>query len=185
MPICKLVLEQDVRYCKDGKGKFADDDSYYNMYRYARGESSTTRAIEKTPHNLHGSRCLDFERAPEEMMALAKAYGKDNGTRLRHYVLSLSSKECERLGGDQYGCCLALQDMAEHFLDCFHGAFQCFYVLHEDTGHPHAHIVCSSVNWRTGRKYAGDKQDYFGLQNEMNDYLHKVYGMHMEMAWDA
>ena len=56
--------------------------------------------------------------------------------------------------------------------------------IHEDTDHPHAHIVQSTVNYCTGKKYPGDKRSYFGIQNEMNEYLHKEYGMHLTMVAD-
>lgn len=191
MPICKLVTYQDPLYRKEGIGKFFDDDSYRDIYFYVRGLNhisytgyNDTYGKEKMPSNLFGSRSVDFYNAPAEMEAIAKAFGKYDGTKVRHYILSLGPEECNRLGYSYHSCYLVLEDIAERFLDCFHGEYQCYYTIHEDTDNPHAHIVQSTVNYTTGKKYPGDKRSYFGIQNEMNEYLHREYGMHMTMVAD-
>ena len=187
MPICKLVTYQNPNYIREGCGKFSDDESYETIYNYLTGNSNCSDGYyysEKMPHNLHGSRCLDYYRAPQEMQAVAKAFDKDEGIKVRHYIMSLSQEECNMLGSSPYSSCVDLADMAEKFLDCFHGEYQCYYCVHENTDNPHVHICCSTVNFKTGRKYPGDKKSYFSIQNEMNQYLHDEYGLHLRMVPD-
>lgn len=191
MPLCKLVAQQNPRFQVPGNGKFFDNDSYQDLYCYLRGIHNTNidsnrvhPQKEKMTSDFHGSRCVDYYRAPQEMEALAMAYGKYDGTKVRHYIISLSPEECSFFGS-YYSCCLALQDIAERFLDCFHGQYQCFYVIHEDTDNPHAHVCCSTVNFQTGLKYPGDKKSYFGIQNEMDRYIREQYNMRFYMVPDV
>ena len=189
MPICKLVTHIHPQYQQEGLGKFFDEESYESLYHYLTKENSNDsknmkEKRNKMPQNLHGARCLDYARAPQEMAAVSKAFGKNKGKKLRHYVMSLSPEECNILGADHDSCCIDLADIAEHFLDCFHNQYQCFYCIHKDTMHPHVHICQSTVNFKTGKKDPGDKASYFSIVNQMNQYLHNEYGLHLRMIAD-
>ena len=190
MPVCKLITQHDPRFQIPNSSKFIDGDSYLDLYCYLRGihpannaENSSYPKKEKTPNDFHGSRCLDYYRAPQEMEALARGCGKYEGIKLRHYVISLGPEECKWINS-HLSCCLILEEIAERFLDCFYGQYQCYYVIHEDTAHPHIHVCCSTVNIYTGMKYPGDKKSYFSLQNEMNRFTKERFNMRFFMVPD-
>ena len=117
----------------------------------------------KTPSKLVGGFGVDVMCAVEQMELLALAYRKDSGVRLRHFVLSFQAKE--RI--DKQRAFFLAQNIAMFY----GGMYQIIFAVHEDTARPHIHFVMNTVSYIDGRKYAGDKSDYFSFQQHVRNLL--------------
>ena len=125
-----------------------------------------------------------MNHAAYEMNRMAEAFDKESGIRIRHMVLSFSQKEERRLGRTRYDVAVMLNRIAQYAISFYAGQYQIIYAVHEDTGHPHIHMVMSVVNCKTGRKYDGRKQDYYAYQNFLDRFFKENFGMYLMTMTD-
>ena len=107
------------------------------------------------------------------MEAVTRIYHRENGTHLRHSVLSFTPDECVTAR--------QVKDIAQQVLTYYQDDYQILAAVHEDKDHLHIHFVMNCVNYRDGSKYRGKKKDYYGFLKHVNGVLHP-YGLH---AWIA
>ena len=114
------------------------------------------------------------------MNLLAWAYGADKGLRLRHWILAFSSDEVKQFGSNVYPM---LDHIARQAAAYYGSQYQIIYAVHMDRDHPHIHFVMNTVNYATGRKYPGDKADYYAYQKYLGKILHP-YGLYVMTVSD-
>ena len=115
---------------------------------------------------------LNLSQAAYEMEQVARAFDHEHGLHLRHWVLSFQPKE---LRGYEHGIDGLLQTIAWTAASYYGGQYQIIYAIHKEPI-PHIHFVMSTTNHVTGRKYPGDKADYYAYQAFLRDLL-RMYGM--------
>ena len=142
-------------------GKYMDDYSREDVIAYILRN-------DKTPHHCIGGAAVNVYNALQEMTLLAQAFHKDSGLRLRHSVISFEKdKQITLEAAEQIAC---------HAVSYYGSAYQMIYAIHEDTAHLHIHLVMNSVSYLDGKKYHGNKKDYYGFINYMRSVV-RPYGI--------
>lgn len=140
--------------------KYKDDNSLHDVISYCGrlGKASYTDGIGVYPPN-----------AVYEMVRMAQSYGQARGVRLRHWVLSFSKEEVRKIG--RKARLETLKRFGWYAASYYGGQYQIVFAIHLDSDNPHIHFVMSTVNYRTGKKYPGDKADYYGYQRYLQDFF--------------
>lgn len=160
MPVLKIICQEHTYCTQDSLGKYQDDNALHDVLSYCGryGKASCVDGIGVYPPN-----------AVYEMERLARAYGQTQGVRLRHWVLSFPKEELKRISRK------SLPAMLHHFgwyaANYYGGQYQIVFAIHTDSGNPHIHFVMNTVNYRTGKKYPGDKADYYRYQQYLGDFF--------------
>ena len=99
--------------------------------------------------------------AAQEMELLAKLWHKQEGTRLRHWVITFSEEELERIT-ERLNCSLknAMMQLGYAFSRYYANEYQIVFGVHRNTEHPHIHFVMNTVAYTDGHKYTGTKAKY-------------------------
>ena len=172
MPVLKVICQEHVYYAQDSAGKYQDDNALHDVLAYCGryGKASLVDGIGVYPPN-----------AIYEMERLAQAYAQARGVRLRHWALSFSKEELRKINRK------SLPVMLHHFgwyaASYYGGQYQIVFAIHLDSDNPHIHFVMSTVNYQTGKKYPGDKADYYSYQQYLRDFF-SGYGMILMTAPD-
>lgn len=131
--------------------------------------------LEKTGHGWYtgGHNCMSMT-ALQEMIDTKKQYGKEpkhEKDRLAyHFIISWSPKEA--VSPD-----MAL-DITREFCESCLTEYEAVYAAHLDTQHMHTHILFNSVNFKTGRKYRYEKNDWEKILQPLLNRLCKERGLH-------
>jgi len=120
-------------------------------------------------------------QAAYEMQLIAEVYGKTEGLRLRHMVLSFSAEEMKFGRTRKY---IEVERIAQYAASYYKNDYQIIYAVHEDAKNLHIHFVMNTVSYRTGRKYRGDKADYYAFQSYLGSFLKEYYKMSLCVASD-
>lgn len=160
MPVFKVICKENEYFNQNGVGKYKDDDALYDVISYCTraGKACCVDGIAVYPPN-----------AICEMELLARAYGKDCGLRLRHWVLSFSTQELKGIRKKQLP--EALHKFGWYAASYYGEQYQILFSVHLDSDNPHIHFVMNTVNYKTGRKYPGDKADYYNYQRFLQDFF--------------
>ena len=129
--------------------KYFDDNSYHDVIRYISQDGFA-------PY-MGGVNLTSIETAALEMQATAASFGKDEGKRLRHTVLSFH--ESERVAPEQayaYG-----QQIIQYYAPVYQMAF----AVHTNAGNIHIHFVMNQVSYVDGSRYRGQRKDYYDFKN--------------------
>ena len=146
-------------------GKYHDSHSYWDVIRYAASPEKTK------PDGIFGGAVLP-EIAADAMEGVARAYHKSSGIHLRHSVLSFSPTEKVSIAD--------AKAIAREAIKYYEDDYQIIAAVHEDTDRPHVHFVMSTVSYRDGSKYRGEKNDYHAFHRYLNDLV-RPYGAHVEL----
>lgn len=107
--------------------------------------------------------------ARDEMMAVKKRFGKEDGTVAYHGYQSFASGEATPELAHEIGLALAKKLWGEKY--------QVLVATHLDReNHLHNHFVVNTVSFVDGIKYHRTEQDYFDMQRE-SDRLCREYGL--------
>lgn len=170
MPILKVICHQDASMLqRTGSRKYQDDLALDDVVSYCMDSR-------KTGHQLIGGFGVNLTQPAYEMRRLSEAYGKFKGLRLRHMVLSFSAQEIKRFRSHVYD---SLNKIADYAARYYGGQYQILYSIHEDSNFLHIHFVMNSVNYLTGKKYPGTKEDYYSFQNYLGTFLYEYYGLQL------
>lgn len=137
-------------------GKYADTNALSDVISYILQPA-------KTPSRIIGGKLVDLQNAAKSMQAVALHFGKDYGIRLHHFVLSFYPQEISAIH--------IAHEIAERICCNIGCKFQIVYALHEDAAMLHIHFVFNAVSYVDGRKYHGDKQDYYTLLSSVRSAL--------------
>lgn len=113
------------------------------------------------------------EDAVTAMNHVTETYHKEFGPRLRHSVLSFSPEEVITPRQAKI--------IAKECVRYYEDDYQIVAAVHEDQEHLHIHFVMNTTSYRTGRKYRGDKADYYGFLKHMNRVT-APYGIRVKKA---
>lgn len=128
------------------KGHYKDVETYLELLKYLYNP-------QKTPNRLYVERGISSrESAALEMAAVTSAFGKNDGTKVRHSILSFAPEE-QLSRRDAY-------EIAYRMTDYYADKYQIVAVVHENKSYLHIHLVMNTVSFVDGRKYAGKKDDY-------------------------
>ena len=172
MPVLKVICQEHVHCAQNSAGKYKDDNALHDVLAYCGryGKASLVDGIGVYPPN-----------AIYEMERLAQAFGQARGVRLRHWTLSFSKEEVKKINRK------SLLDMLHHFgwyaASYYGGQYQIVFTIHLDSDNPHIHFVMNTVNYRTGKKYPGDKADYYSYQQYLSNFF-SCYGMILKVVSD-
>lgn len=101
--------------------------------------------------------------AAEQMSILSKVYGKDKGTRLRHFIICFEPKETTDIQ--------TVHEIGWRLSDYYAGQYQLVGAVHQNTEHLHIHFIMNMVNTMNGKKYSGKKKDYYDFAKHIRSVL--------------
>ncbi len=150
----------------DGEKKYFDENAVKDVISYV-------LRPEKTPHHLIGGYGVCPTQAAYEMNQIAYIYGKQSGLHLRHFIVSFSENETKIFRKHAYEM---LYHIAQYAAAYYGHEYQIIFAVHEDAKHPHIHFVMNTINFNTGKKYRGDKKDYYNFLAYLGSFLQEQYG---------
>ncbi len=169
MAVLKVVTEISPTYKKNGiTKKYHDNDTIPDIIHYIFDPR-------KTLGKYIGGLAINLSWAAEQMTAVADAYGKNRGIRVRHMVLSFDVSEHVT---PEQAMIIAYETALWYAND-----YQILFAVHIDSDNLHIHFVMNTVSYLNGRKYEGKKWDYYHFQV----YLKRIlggYGFRLNVASD-
>lgn len=137
-------------------GKYMDDAARQQLRAYC------LRA-DKAIGGRVGGMAVNPYHAEVEMSVVAKLYHKDDGLRLRHWVVSFAPWELDDPA--------VAEQIAWQMIRFYGERYQILFSVHEDTEHLHVHFFMNVVSFVDGRKYHGSKADYYNFIAHMKEVL--------------
>ena len=144
-----------------------------DVIEYAVQQNKTSKAAESEGEMVmrqfvSGVNCSP-STARDEMMAVKKRFGKEDGTVAYHGYQSFAPGEATPELAHEIGLALAKKLWGEKY--------QVLVATHLDReNHLHNHFVVNTVSFVDGIKYHRTEQDYFDMQRE-SDRLCREYGL--------
>lgn len=114
---------------------------------------------------LIGGLAVDPAHAVEQMQVTKAVWNKTDGKQLRHFIVSFSSYESEKIQHAK-----ELNSLAYSICNYYAYEYQIVFGIH-DNGHYHIHFCQNTVNYMTGKKYAQSNNDDYIL----SDMISKIY----------
>lgn len=138
-------------------GKYKDTNAVQAVIRYCTNDEKTNGFIGADSVSPYP------EHAIFQMNTLQTLYGKNNGTHLRHMVVSFESD-------DNIPPNIALE--IGYKIAAYYGCnYQIIFGVHLDTYNTHIHFVMNTVNYNTGLKYDGSHKDLNNFTNYIQEIL--------------
>lgn len=106
------------------------------------------------------------------MEDVVQAFHKEKGLKLRHSVLSFAPEEPVTAR--------QVKEIAGECIRYYEDDYQILAAVHENRDHLHIHFVMNTTSYRNGRKYRGDKADYYGFLSYMKRVV-KPYGSYVKL----
>lgn len=162
MAVLKIVNNQ---------GKYRDDASYNNLINYILDP-------QKTKGKYYGSCAVaDCHNAALEMKILSRAAHKDDGVKLRHFIIGFDRR---KVPASQPELALAL---AGEIAAYYGKEYQIVFAVHVKPDSLHVHFVMNTVNYITGLKYNGKKDDLYAFVKHCKNVFRKYHiADHVEMS---
>lgn len=108
-----------------------------------------------------------------QMQIVQSCFGKRDGVPLRHFVISFGEwDQIQPLSAFALG-----QKIAEYY----GWQYQIIFGVHTDTENLHIHFVMNTVSYIDGKKYPGDKRDYYEFLQYANETV-KPYHTYVRAA---
>lgn len=133
-------------------GDYQTSQDVRNVISYATSPSKTNS------DGIFGGAVLP-EIAAISMEGITHVFHQEDGLKLRHSVLSFSPKEPVTPR--------QVKEIAKDCIRYYEDDYQIIAAVHEDRDHLHIHFVMNTTSYRTGRKYRGNKTDYYGFLSHM------------------
>jgi hypothetical protein len=112
----------------------------------------------------------DTNEAARQMIAVQRAYGKDNKRRLYHLIVSyrpnLPTHEI-------------LKNTADRIAYFLFNDYQVFYGIHISKEHWHIHFAINAVSYRTGKKFHLSTQEYKQFKKALTEIINKCSYFHL------
>lgn len=154
---CGMALFKIVNRSK----KYHDNMAYEDLVSYC-------TASRKCPHYCITGRAVNPQNAAWAMKCIAQVYGKTDGVRLRHMVLSFSP--CELSSKSIYDIDIA-NKIAWNVMGFFSWRYQILSCVHIKKRHLHIHFLMNTVSYLDGKKYKEEKYDYYQFQTHIKSIL--------------
>lgn len=134
-------------------GQYRDPDAAQDVISYITSESKVS------PDGIICG-AVSLEDAAAAMNHVTKIHHKEFGPRLRHSVLSFSH--------DEPVTPRQVKKIARECVHYYEDDYQIIAAVHEDRDHLHIHFVMNTTSYRTGKKYRGNKTDFYRFNSHMN-----------------
>lgn len=108
------------------------------------------------------------EYAFEQMRETKKTFNKIDKRQGYHIILSFKEGEAD---AD------TVFELTEKFVKEYLSDYEAVFAVHDNTDHPHAHIVFNSVSFKTGNKYRYTKGDWQKYIQPITNHLCEEYGL--------
>ena len=138
------------------KNKFFDETAYRSAVNYI---LDLVKAV-----YTGGCNISSVQLAAQEMEETAMEFGKEDGKKVRHSVLSFS--EDEHITPEQ------ANRFANEIVKYYAQEHQVVYAVHANTDDVHIHFVMNHISCADGHRYQGKKADYFGFMNHIKQVTH-------------
>ena len=135
--------------------KYQDDTARHDLIHYMTQHK-------KTPNHIVGFSHGDISTAADLMTQTAQSFGKDQGVRIYHFIITFAPGD---VNGIEY--ILYAANEITHLLGQRH---ETAYAVHEDTQFPHIHFAFNPVSFVDGHRYHGGKEEF----KELMDMLRGV-----------
>jgi len=142
----------------NGKDKYHDDNAREDVISYILNRN-------KTPHSYYQGFMVDFTDIHGSMTKVAEKFGKTSGVKLRHFLIAF--EENEKINA------MKAYEIGKQIADYFIYEYQTVFAVHEDTKHPHIHIVINSISYVDGHRYYGKKREFNGFLYHIKDVLRR------------
>lgn len=152
MATLKVICKNPANSCYDEKYK--DDRTIEAVVSYVLNPDKTQGCI--------GGWGVSPTNAVREMELLQRLYHKDDGVRIRHWIIGFTPSEIERASSNVGGAKdQLLWTMGALLAEYYKGSYQIVWGVHLDKPRePHIHFAMSTVALADGAKYSGKKSDY-------------------------
>lgn len=136
--------------------KYQDDDAIGDVVNYILDEKKTCGYI--------GGWAANPQYAAYEMELLAKLFHNNKGVRIRHWTITFEEHELQRLESG-LGCdrTIAVYRLGFAFSAYYRNQYQIVFAVHCDE-RPHLHIVMNTVSYVDGKKFSGNKTEYYNYE---------------------
>ena len=146
------------------KEKYKDDYAIYNAICYA--YDIEHNGEKNLGYRYIGGWGVDIGNVAYEMELLARLHHKWSGVRLRHWIISFTEQNLQKVhkrlpGLDRWQILLRL---GYELTECYANRYQLVFSVHWDHGAGHLHVVMNTVSYVDGRKYSGSKAEYYGYE---------------------
>ena len=121
----------------------------------------------------YGYGCM-ADHAYEQMMAVKRAYRKEQYRKLRHYVFGVESWELDLVNG--FDGLLGVGQLVGMTL----GEYQLLYALHVNTLRPHIHMVINTTSCLTGYQFRNDRSALFRIRDAI---MQRYPKLHVDVYW--
>lgn len=146
------------------RGKYHDENPYEDVVPYCINPFSTKSGYVAG----YG---VDVSDAVDQMYAVTSAYRKTKGTKVRHMVLSFAPDEIDSAE--------TVFEISKAVAEYYADDYQIIAAVHEDTDSPHCHFAMNTTSYQDGKKYRGEKDDYYRFRAHINNLL-KCFDTHLE-----
>lgn len=120
----------------------------------------------KTNPSLIATNGVSADSPAEDIETVQFLLGKNTGRRYIHFVISFDKNVRDTVAYNVACNC------AEYFSD----SYQYVLAVHTNTDNLHAHIILSTVNIRTGKKFSQSRQEMLAFRSYVNKCL-RAYGL--------
>lgn len=151
---------------KCGVGNYQTDAEIQTVLNYAKNPEKTDTK------KICGGAVLP-ELAALSMECVTDAYHNEQGTHLRHSILSFSPKDPITVDD-----AIRIEKAA---LQYYENDYQILAAVHTNEPHLHIHFVMNTTNYKDGSKYKGRKQDLYTFQKHLKAIL-KPYGLSVNLV---
>lgn len=104
-----------------------------------------------------------------QMKATKHKFGKTDKRQGYHIILSFEEEDVKPE--------LAFEIVGRFVEEYLGEEYEAVYAVHDNTVHPHGHVIFNSVNFLTGRKYCYEKGDWAKVIQPITNRLCKEYGL--------
>ena len=137
-------------------GKYQDDTARHDLIHYM-----TQR--KKIPNHIVGFSHGDISTAADLMTQTARSFGKDQGVRIYHFIISFAP-------GD-INCMEYILYAANEITRLLGQRHETAYAVHEDTRIPHIHFAFNPVSFVYGYRYHGGKEEFKELMDTLREVM--------------
>ena len=137
-------------------GKYQDDTVRHDLIHYMTQHK-------KTPNHITGFSHGDISTAADQMTQTARSFGKDQGVRIYHFIITFAPGD---VNGMEY-----ILYAANEITRLLGQRHETAYAVHEDTRIPHIHFAFNPVSYVDGYKYHGGKQEFYDLMDTLREVM--------------
>lgn len=141
--------------------KYHDHMAYEDLVSYC-------TVSRKCPYHCISGRAVNPKNAALAMQSVARVYEKDQGVRLRHIILSFSPAELDKTCDADVD---SANKIAWEIMGYYSRNYQILACVHTNKKHLHIHFIMNMVSYLDGKKYPGDKRDFYRFQSYVKAVL--------------